>query len=168
MKKKLLVIGLIAMLGVNLQASSLQETIASNPGTCAAIGYAVGTIGYNLYTSSDAPAIGRALTFHFNYTQETKSQHGDEKKVSEVHGVDLLGCTTLISNIQKTNYEGNISKDIDDIKGELYKLNQKFLRDHSAWIGHTQKNKIVVVALDPQAIATGLVCAGIAYYALQS
>lgn len=166
MKNKLFLIAFIGLLSVNVQASSVEEIIKENQIFCAIAGYVIGTVSYNFCTSAD---VGRVLTFHFNYGQETKSHYHDEKKVSEVHGVDFLGCTAFTSNIQKTNYEGNISKDIDDIKTEMHKLNQKFIPKNSPSICfQTQKNKNVIVALDPQAIATGLVagglCAGIAYY----
>lgn len=167
MKNKLFLIAFTALFCMNTQASSIEDIIKQNPTACAVASYVIGTVCYNLCTTFD---VGRAVTFQVNYNHETKSRHGDEKKVSDVHGIDFAGVTMFASNIQTSNYEGDILKDVDHIKTEMQELNKKFIPKNSASIClDVQDNKNIVVALNPQAIATGLItgglCAGIAYYA---
>lgn len=46
MKIKFLAVGFLGLFVLDMQASSLREIVAQNPASCAAIGYAVGAIGY--------------------------------------------------------------------------------------------------------------------------
>lgn len=166
MKNKLFLIAFTALFCMNTQASSIEDIIKQNPTACAVASYVLGTVGYNLCSTFD---VGRAVTLQVNYNHETKSRHGDEKKVSDVRGIDFAGVTMFASNIQTTNYQGDIVKDVHDIKIEMQKLNKRFIPKNSASICFDlQNNKSIVVALDPQAIGvgmlTGMVYAGIAWY----
>lgn len=86
MKMRLLAVALISLLVINVQASSLREIIAQNPGTCAAAGYAVGAIGYQALR-------GCKIDPFVNYVEKEGSRNKDELGEFTLIGLQSMGMS---------------------------------------------------------------------------
>ncbi|AXK60611.1 hypothetical protein [Candidatus Chromulinivorax destructor] len=159
MKKNLLAIFLIALSSINIQASTLSETIIQSPVTHAVIGYVVGNLGYQVLSGCNVNPL-------VHFTQEENGEKFD------LLGVQSMGACAYI-------YEKYAQQKLSDCDNGFYDIarftNKKvctfktpivlinsFAKQH-----HDNGSEEVGAALlvDLRPLAMGLITGGLAYYA---
>lgn len=148
MKHKLFLIVFTALLSMNLQASSLREIIAENPGTCAAVGYIAGLClaGSSCYSTRE-----------FSYANEAGG-------IADFSSINFFGfkCTeksnVICSNTtpyeeikNSVNFENSHS-----LFGLRYVFNQKTFYSHHS---HDE----VSFLIERKVLKLGLITAGMFY-----
>lgn len=189
MKKKLLAIGLMSLFVDNTYASDLRDMIAKNPVVFAAVGYALGTIGYKLCTVHWRPA----LTFRIYEGSSDQCYISIEKLSGEVishdysaydayaRGYDFLGISAfeLKHDIKVDIWAKNQKKEqkmierrTDATLEEIKSFNARFIPQAStsrSWILDEATNHKAIIVADHKAIfagiAAGAVCGGVALWA---
>lgn len=161
MKKILLASCLIALSSINIQASSLPETIMQSPVTHAVIGYIAGNLGYQVLSGCN---VNPLVNF---FTQE---ENGEE---FDLVGVQCMGACAYI-------YEKHAQQELSDSDNGLYDIarfaNKKVCTFKTPVLSintsetehHNNRSEEEIGAalvLDLRPIAIGLITGGLTYYA---